>query len=189
MYSEDQTNLVAGGILSYDKTWGSHGINLLAGTEKDQSDNEYFTAMRRYYLATAVQLFNAGGDKEKNASSESNDQWNKNWKRARMNYFGRIAYNYMEKYLAEFVWRYDASYMFPEDNRYGFFPGVLLGYRISEENFWKEKLSVIDYFKIRASWGQMGNDQVYFDDKLQEFQYMATYNCTKPSVVHMFKHS
>jgi TonB-linked SusC/RagA family outer membrane protein len=175
MYSEDQTNLVAGGILSYDKTWGNHGINLLVGTEKDQSDNEYFTAMRRYYLATAVQLFDAGGDKEKNASSESNDQWNKNWKRARMNYFGRIAYNYKEKYLAEFVWRYDASYMFPEDNRYGFFPGVLAGYRMSEENFWKENLSFIDYFKVRGSWGQMGNDQVFWDDRLQEYQFLETY--------------
>lgn len=175
MYSEDQTNMVSGAILSYDKTYGNHTINFLAGMEKDQSDNAYFEAMRRYYLSTAVQLFDAGGDKEKNATSQSNDQWNKNWKRARMNYFGRIAYNYKEKYLAEFVWRYDASYMFPEDNRYGFFPGVLLGYRMSEENFWKDHLSFIDYFKLRASWGQMGNDQVYFDSRLQEFQYLETY--------------
>lgn len=175
MYSEDQTNMVLGGILSYDKTFGSHTINLLVGMEKDQSDNAYFEAMRRYYLSTAVQLFDAGGDKEKNATSKSNDEWDKNWKRARMNYFGRVAYNYKEKYLAEFVWRYDASYMFPKDNRYGFFPGVLVGYRMSEEDYWKENLHFIDYFKLRASWGQMGNDQVYFDSRLQEFQYLETY--------------
>lgn len=92
-----------------------------------------------------------------------------------MNYFGRMAYNYKEKYLAEFVWRYDGSYMFAEGNRFGFFPGVLLGYRISEEDFWKENLSFIDYFKIRASWGQMGNDQVYFDNSLREYQFSPTY--------------
>ncbi len=175
MHSEDQTNMVLGAILSYDNKFGDHAITVLAGTEKDKADNAYFQAFRRYFLSTAIQLFDAGGDKEKNARSLSNDNWNNNWDRARLNYFGRFAYNYQEKYLAEFVWRYDASYMFPEDSRYGFFPGVLLGYRISEEPFWKENIGFMNYFKIRGSWGQMGNDQVYFNDRLQEFQYLPTY--------------
>lgn len=172
MESEDQMNMVFGGILSYDNKIGDHGINLLIGTEFDKSNNSFFNAFRRYYLSTALQILNAGGDKEK---SNGSGDWKNNWNRARMNYFGRAAYNYKEKYLAEFVWRYDGSYMFPEDNRYGFFPGVLLGYRISEEDFWKENLSFLSYFKIRGSWGQMGNDQVWFDDKLQEYQYLPTY--------------
>ena len=65
--------------------------------------------------------------------------------------------------------------MFAAGERFGFFPGVLLGYRISEEDFWKENLSFINYFKLRASWGQMGNDQVYYDDKLREYQFAPTY--------------
>ncbi|GHT43162.1 SusC/RagA family TonB-linked outer membrane protein [Bacteroidia bacterium] len=172
MYSEDQTNLVAGGILSYDKKFGNHNITVLAGSERDQSDNSYFDAMRRYFLSSALQVFQAGGDKEKTNGS---GDWSKNWNRARLNYFGRVAYNYQEKYLAEFVWRYDASYMFPEDTRYGFFPGILLGYRISEENFWKNNLSFINYFKLRGSIGQMGNDQIYYDGQLREYQYLPTY--------------
>ncbi|MDR2120640.1 MAG: TonB-dependent receptor [Tannerella sp.] len=172
MYSEDQTNLVAGGILSYERKFGNHNLSVLAGSERDESDNSYFEAMRRYFPSSAVQIFKAGGDKEKTNGS---GDWSKNWNRARLNYFGRVAYNYQEKYLAEFVWRYDASYMFPEDTRYGFFPGILLGYRISEEDFWKDNLSFINYFKLRGSIGQMGNDQIYYDDKLQEYQYLPSY--------------
>lgn len=170
MESTDQTNTVLSGILTYDRNFGDHGVNFLIGMERDWSNAESFNAYRRYFLSNALHHFNAGGDKEKNARSDGD-----NWERARMNYFGRMAYNYKEKYLAEFVWRYDGSYMFAEGNRFGFFPGILLGYRISEEDFWKENLSFIDYFKIRASWGQMGNDQVYFDGSLREYQFSPTY--------------
>ena len=170
MESTDQTNTVLSGILTYDRNFGDHGANFLIGMERDWSNAESFNAYRRYFLSNALHHFNAGGDKEKNARSDGD-----NWERARMNYFGRMAYNYKEKYLAEFVWRYDGSYMFAEGNRFGFFPGILLGYRISEEDFWKENLSFIDYFKIRASWGQMGNDQVYFDGSLREYQFSPTY--------------
>ena len=170
MESTDQSNTVLSGILTYDRNFGNHGVNFLVGMERDWSNAESFNAYRRYFLSNALHHFNAGGDKEKNAKSDG-----ANWERARMNYFGRMAYNYKEKYLAEFVWRYDGSYMFAEGNRFGFFPGVLLGYRISEEDFWKENLSFIDYFKIRASWGQMGNDQVYFDGSLREYQFSPTY--------------
>src|SRR5690606_31772360 len=96
------------------------------------------------------------------------------WERARLSYFGRVAYNYKEKYMAEFLWRYDGSYMFAEDSRWGFFPGVLAAWQISEENFWKDNLSFINYFKIRGSYGQMGNDQIWFDGALQEYQYLST---------------
>ena len=172
MNSFDQTNMVLGTFLNYEKTFGDHEVVALAGMEKDTSDKEFFSGYRRYFLSTALQHFNAGGDKEKSSGSGG---WNDNWERARMNYFGRFGYNYMEKYLAEFVWRYDGSYMFPEDTRFGFFPGFLIGYRISEENFWRENISFIDYFKLRFSWGQMGNDQVWFDGQLREYQFLPTY--------------
>ncbi len=66
--------------------------------------------------------------------------------------------------------------MFPESERFGFFPGAMAGWVVSEENFWKENVPVINYFKIRASYGQMGNDNIYYDDKLQEYQYFSTYS-------------
>ncbi len=168
MGSEDQSNLTLSGILSYDRTVGDHTIAFIAGAEKETSENEYFDAFRKYYLSNAVQTLSAGGDLEKTNSGNA-------WERARMNYFGRVSYNFKETYLAEFVWRYDGSYMFPEDKRFGFFPGILLGYRISNEDFWKNNITFMDYFKIRASWGQLGNDQIWFNDALQEYQYMSMY--------------
>jgi len=168
MSSEDQTNELWRGILSYDKKLGDHTFNILAGAEKETSENEYFDAMRKYYLSDAVQTLSAGGDKEKTNSGTA-------WERARMSYFGRVSYNYQETYLAEFLWRCDGSYMFPKGDRFGFFPGILLGYRISNEKFWKEHIHFMDYLKIRASWGKMGNDQIWYDDKLQEYQYLSTY--------------
>lgn len=177
MYSQDQTNMVTGAILHYDKKFGDHEISFLAGTEKDNSDNSFFRAYRRYFLSPEVQQFDAGGTVERDATSTDPDDGGAdyNWNRGRMNYFGRLSYNYKEKYMFEFNWRDDASYMFPADTRYGFFPGFLVGYRISEENFWKNHLSFIDYFKIRGSWGQMGNDQVVYNGSLYEYQYLATY--------------
>jgi TonB-linked SusC/RagA family outer membrane protein len=110
----------------------------------------------------------AGGDAEKDNSGGA-------FERARLNYFGRVAYNYQEKYLAEFLWRYDASYIFPEDTRYGFFPGIMVGWVVSEESFWKNSLPAFDFFKIRGSWGQMGNDQIFYSGSLQEYQFLSTY--------------
>ena len=71
--------------------------------------------------------------KRKNAKSDGD-----NWERARMNYFGRFAYNYKEKYLAEFVWRYDGSYMFAAGERFGFFPGVCLDTVFRKRTFGKK---------------------------------------------------
>lgn len=104
MESTDQTNTVLSGIMTYNRVFGDHGVDFLIGMERDWSDAESFNGYRRYFLSTALHHFNAGGDKEKNAKSDGD-----NWERARMNYFGRFAYNYKEKYLAEFVWRYDGS--------------------------------------------------------------------------------
>src|SRR5690606_4100183 len=130
--------------------------------------NDYFSAYRRYFLSDNIDYLFAGGDAEKDNNGGA-------WERARLNYFGRVGYNYSSKYIAEFLWRYDGSYMFPENRRYGFFPGIMLGYMLSEEPFWKEHLPLVNYLKIRGSYGQMGNDNIYYDGALQEYQYFSTY--------------
>jgi len=167
--NEDQLNILLGGILSFDRKFGDHQVNAIAGINRETIDNDKFSAYRRYFLSTAIDYLFAGGEQEKNNDGSA-------WKRARLNYFGRFGYNYKSKYIAEFLWRYDGSYMFPESERFGFFPGAMAGWVVSEENFWKENIPVINYFKIRASYGQMGNDNIYYDDKLQEYQYFSTYS-------------
>ncbi len=171
---EDQMNILLGGVFTYDRTIGDHTINLLAGVNRETIRNDNFNAFRRYFISTSIDYLFAGGDAEKNNDGGA-------WERARLNYFGRVGYNYQSKYIAEFLWRYDGSYMFPESSRYGFFPGIMAGWMISQEDFWKDGVPVVNYLKLRGSYGQMGNDQIYYDhdnngeQTLQEYQYFSTY--------------
>ena len=164
----DQLNVMLEAIASYDQTFGDHGITVLAGVTKETANSNYFNAFRQYYASEAIDQLFAGGLTNQQTGGAS-------WERARLNYFGRVGYNYKEKYIAEFLWRKDGSYMFPEATRWGFFPGVTAGWRISEENFFKNNVAFINTMKVRGSWGQLGNDQVYFDGNLREYDYLPTY--------------
>jgi len=161
-------NVLLSGFVNYDKTFGDHTVNLMAAVTKETDKEDDFNAYRTNFISATVDQLFAGGTAQQNIGGSA-------YERARLSYFGRAAYNYKEKYLAEFLWRYDGSYLFPAAHRFGFFPGVLAGWRISEENFWRSMAKTVPYLKLRASWGQMGNDQVYYGNKLQEYQYLATY--------------
>lgn len=168
--NENQLNILLGGVLTYERTFGGHGLTVLAGTNKETINSDGFNAFRRYFISPALDQMFAGGDLEKNNGGGASE-------RARLNYFGRVAYNYKEKYLAEFLWRYDGSDIFPEATRYGFFPGIMAGWVLSEENFIKKALPAVNYLKLRASYGQMGNDQVNLPNTSTPatYQYLATY--------------
>ncbi|MEY2834653.1 MAG: hypothetical protein RLZZ557_315, partial [Bacteroidota bacterium] len=118
--SENQLNILLGGIATYERQFNDHGLLVLAGANKETIDGDNFNAFRRYFISTALDQMFAGGDLEKNNGGGA-------YERARLNYFGRAAYNYKEKYLLEFLWRYDGSDIFPEATRFGFFPGVMAG--------------------------------------------------------------
>ena len=164
-YTTLNTNLTA--MLSYDQTFGAnHTLNILAGVTKETFEGSGFSAFRRNYISAAVDQLFAGGSLQQNTGGSG-------FERARLGYYGRFQYNYQEKYLAEFIWRYDGSYIFPESDRFGFFPGMLLGWNVSNEDFFQ--VPFIDYLKIRASYGQMGNDQVFYNGSLQEYAYLSTY--------------
>jgi TonB-linked SusC/RagA family outer membrane protein len=168
--NENTLNILLGTVASYDKVIAeNHTINILAGFNKETVEGNNFNAFRRYFISSAIDQMFAGGDLEKNNGGGA-------FERARLNYFGRASYNYKEKYLAEFLWRYDGSYIFPENTRYGFFPGIMLGWVVSDESFWQNSLGkTFDFFKIRGSWGQLGNDQIFFGGALQEYQFLSTY--------------
>jgi TonB-linked SusC/RagA family outer membrane protein len=171
-WNSNYLNVLLSGFLNYDKTVGDHTINLMAAVTKETDVEDDFNAYRTNFISSAVDQLFAGGAIQQNVGGSA-------YNRAKLSYFGRVAYNYKEKYLAEFTWRYDGSYLFPPAHRFGFFPAVLAGWRISEENFWKGLNKTVPYLKLRASWGQMGNDQVYYlkngTPTLFEYQYLATY--------------
>lgn len=164
----NELKVLLSGFLNYDRTFGDHTINFMAAVTREKDEGDDFSAFRRYFISPAVDQLFAGGDAEKDNSGSA-------YERARLSYFGRVAYNYKQKYMAEFLWRYDGSYIFPSDGRWGFFPGILAGWNISKENFWKSNVRIVNYLKIRASYGQMGNDQVYFNGSLQEYAFLPTY--------------
>ena len=164
MRTEDNQNILLNGLVNYEtKFLTDHNINLLLGIEKITGRGDNYSAYRRNFTSPLLDQMFAG----------ATDQFMSNdgsaYSQARLNYFGRVNYDYKQKYLAEFVWRYQGSYIFPKESRFGFFPGISLGYRISEEKFWKDKIAAVNSLKLRASWGQTGNDQI------DEYQYLAMY--------------
>jgi len=162
------------GMINYDKKIGDHTIGLMAGVTREKVTNDGFTAFRRYFLSSAIEQLLAGDEKEQSLGNNPGDP-NNLFNRARLSYFGRAGYNYKEKYLAEFLWRVDGSYIFPTARRFGFFPGVSVGWRLSEEQFFKDNVKFVDNLKLRASYGQMGAE-AYFGDALQEYQYLSLMN-------------
>lgn len=174
----DYTDWLVDAIVSYERTFGAHTIGASAGIEGQSKDMDYLRAYRRHYMSDALKEIDSGGLQDMQTGGNS-------WFETRLNYFGRVNYNYMEKYLAEFVWRYDGSYRFPSNKRYGFFPGVMLAWRASEENFWKDNITFIDYFKLRASISQTGNDALTDNDGNYDrsIQYLNTFSFQDNGVI------
>jgi TonB-linked SusC/RagA family outer membrane protein len=164
LYQRDdrRTDILLNLVANYQRDFGQHSIGLLGGAERQTADNSALDAFRKYFVSDQLDEMFAGGDAEKN-------NWGSAGVSARQNYFSRINYDYADKYLLELIGRYDGSYIFPEDGRYGFFPAVSGGWRISEEPFFQNVLPTFDELKLRASWGQTGND------RLDQWQYLATY--------------
>jgi TonB-linked SusC/RagA family outer membrane protein len=77
-----------------------------------------------------------------------------------LDYVGRLTYNYKRKYMTEMNMAYNGSSNFNKDKRFGFFPSFSLGWAVSEENFWKENVTGVDFLKIRGSVGEVGNDKL-----------------------------
>ncbi|MGN6618611.1 MAG: SusC/RagA family TonB-linked outer membrane protein, partial [Ilyomonas sp.] len=150
--------------LSYQRKFGDHNLDAFVAYEQSQDKMSYLYAFREGLPSAALpELF----------TGESEGQNNKGYSGAsgRINYFGRVNYDYKGKYLATFTLRRDGSQNFPPEKRFGTFPGVSVGWRLSEEPFFK-KINAITNLKLRGSWGQMGNDAV------PAFQYLTTYQFT-----------
>ena len=164
MSTENGQRTTINALINYEKRIAEdHKIKILTGSESSIGDQMSFNALRKYFVSGAIDQLFAGSDLEKDNGGAAN-------KTARLNYFGRVNYDFKSKYLLEFVWRYDGSYIFPSAQRWGFFPGASAGWVMSEESFWKNNLSFFNYFKLRGSWGQTGNDRI------DDFQYLSTYS-------------
>nr|WKN34822.1 TonB-dependent receptor [Tunicatimonas sp. TK19036] len=150
--------------INYDRTFNQHHVGVLLGTEQQENNYTWVQAYRRNFVSSAIDQINVGSNDpadKNNGGSATTGGYN--------NYFGRLNYDYAGKYLLEFVFRYDGSQIFPEEGRYGFFPGVSAGWRISEEPF-MSSLGFVNQLKLRGSYGQIGNDRV------DPYQYLQAYS-------------
>ena len=150
------------GRLGYNKVIaGIHNINAFIAYEQYSTNMGWITASRSLFLSDDIPFLFAGS-----ADTQRNDGSGTEF--AYRNMFGRIAYAYNDRYMLDFTLRRDESLRFSPEVRTGYFPGISAGWRLSEENFIKDRLTFVDYLKLRASWGQMGSDNV------DAFQYLAT---------------
>jgi len=139
--------------LAYDRKFDKHGFNAFMGYEQTTTDKTQTTAYRRDLLSEKLDQIFTGSTVGQNATGSA-------YQDGRESYLGRLAYNYDNKYLAEVSARYNGSFNFPSSSRWGLFPAVSVGWKVSEENFFKNNIKGIDQLKIRASWGKMGNDDL-----------------------------
>jgi TonB-linked SusC/RagA family outer membrane protein len=138
--------------LDYSKTLGKHTFGALFVFEKSDSYYEYFSAYREGFTSAAIPQLFAGGSLNKTNNGLASIG-------ARMGYVGRINYNYEDKYLVQVNGRYDGSFNFSSDRRWGFFPAASVAWRVSKESF-LQGVSWLENLKLRASIGQYGNDRI-----------------------------
>ena len=164
------TTRLANARINYNKLIGDdHNIGAMLGVERQQNDNIWAQAYRRNFVSSAIDQINVGStapEDKNNGGSTSASAYN--------NYFGRFNYSFKGRYLAEVLFRYDGSQIFPNEKRYGFFPAMSAGWLVSEESF-MQGVDFVDFLKLRGSFGQIGNDRVAPYQYLQSFSFGQNY--------------
>lgn len=155
--------------VTYGREFGGHNISGFVGVEQMEGSLNNFRAYRKDFVSGAIQELFAGSGNNQEAYGTSSET-------GRSNLIGRFSYNFQEKYLIDVNARYDGSYAFPKGKRWGFFPGVSVAWRLSEESF-MEDINFVNDLKLRGSFGKMGNDRV------ASFQFLAL-NALNPIGTH-----
>ncbi|ANH80866.1 hypothetical protein A8C56_07630 [Niabella ginsenosidivorans] len=139
--------------LTFSKNVGKHSLGALAGYQYYTGSNSGFSAFRDNFLFPDYPVLSGGS-----SANMKNNGYATEW--TLISYFGRINYAFDNKYLLEANLRYDGSSRFAAGNKWGAFPSFSAGWRISEEPFMKAAQDVLNELKLRASWGQLGNQEI-----------------------------
>lgn len=137
----------------WKQSFGNHNIDVLAGFHSELYTSKYTYAYRSGYPSNSLTDLNAGSASTAKAEGNTNEL-------AMISWFGRVNYDYAGKYLFEANIRRDGSSRFAENNRWGTFPSVSAGWRISEEPFFDSLRDQINNLKLRGSWGKLGNQEI-----------------------------
>lgn len=163
--NSDNNRLVLQAQIAYNQTFASsHNIGATLVYEQSKSWYRYSWLRRDYDFYTNDQIDQAGLNNQQTKGHET--------EAASRSYVGRFNYDFQGKYLLEYAFRYDGSYRYAPENRWGFFPVVSVGWRISEEKFIKNHIHFIDNLKLRGSYGLVG------ENAGDPFQYVLGFSTT-----------
>ena len=163
---EHWTKWMWNAVATYNMELGKNRIDLMAGMELNRQDDIYFSGYKEgFSILNPDYMWPDAGTTNPQAYGSGSGY-------SLVSFFGKANYNYADKYMASFTIRRDGSSRFGKNNRYATFPSVSAGWRINQENFLK-KASWIDDLKIRASWGQTGNQEI--DNLARYTLYVSNY--------------
>lgn len=135
---------------SYNFNLNGHDVTLMGGVQYEHEQSEYLAGRKDDLVTSDIPSFSTATGSIQSLTDEL-----AHWSTAGA--FFRVNYNYKDRYLVEANGRYDGTSKFAKGNRWGFFPSFSLGWNIAREEFWKKFEDKVSHLKVRASWGQLGN--------------------------------
>lgn len=140
------------GYLTANKNFNQHGLKLLVGSSLETFHTSNFRAYREGFTFPEYRVLNAGLQDNREATGAASE-----W--TLQSFFGRFNYDFDSRYLLEVNARYDGSSRFAKGYKYGFFPSLSAGWRVSSEQFMRD-INFLDNLMVRASWGRLGNQDI-----------------------------
>lgn len=128
---------------------GGHYLKAMLGFNAELYKERWLSGTRDKLITPSVPTLNTATSNQRNGGGY--DHW------STAGFFGRVNYNYKERYLVEANLRYDGTSRFIGDKRWGWFPSFSAGWNIAREGFWQDYENIVNTFKFRASWGELGN--------------------------------
>jgi TonB-linked SusC/RagA family outer membrane protein len=155
--------------INYARSAGNHHVDALLVYEQAASDTSWLEGQRNNFISPTIDQFIAGSSNPLDARVDGRQR-----KNARLSYVGSVGYDYAHKYFLQASFRYDGSVIFAPEHRWGFFPSVSAGWRLTEEPFFHSRF--FDELKLRASYGVVGNDAV------GSFQWLQSYDIVQGAI-------
>lgn len=164
------SNYLIEGTLKYDKNFGQHSINAVAGITGQRFSYDDISASGRSFPSDATATDNLSLADPSSYSGTTSRSSN-----SLLSYLARVNYTYRDKYLFTTTFRADGSSRFGPNTKYGYFPSVALAWKIDKESF-LQSVKAINILKLRASWGMTGNQDI------GNYQSLSTFGSSQPAV-------
>lgn len=142
-------------FVNYDRNFGNHSISAVFSGEREKN-----TYDDRYQIYDNPLIGGYNGTSVSAGTLNTSNSFTSRYETGTLSYLGRVSYNFKSKYLLQFLFRADANSKFAPANYWGFFPTVSAGWVLSDENWFKDNVPFVNFFKIRGSVGRTGNDNV-----------------------------